>query len=180
MDLVDAIRKDHDEVKALFVRVADGSGKRREEAFARLRAELVRHEVAEETLVRPLTETYASNGKRIAKARLQEEAGAERLLKALDDEELGSERWERIFERLHRAVLAHAEKEETVEHPRLREHVDPAELRRAASGFRAAKKVAPTHPHPGAPNGAVGRMTVGPIAALVDQVRDAVARAAAR
>lgn len=177
MDLIDAIRKDHEEVKALFVRVANGTGKRREDAFARLRGELVRHEVAEETLVRPLTEAYAGNGKRIAHARIHEEAEAERLLRELEREEMGTDRWERLFDRLHRAVLEHAEKEETVEHPRLRKSVDAAELRRAASAFRTAKKLAPTHPHPGTPNTAAARMTAGSLAALVDRARDAVTKA---
>lgn len=180
MDLIDVIRKDHDDIKALFVRVDNGTGKRREAAFERLRGELVRHEVAEESLVRPLTETYAPNGKRIAHARLAEEADAEQLLKDLEREEMGSDRWERLFDRLHRAVLTHAEKEESVEHPRLRDSVDEADRRRAASAFRAMKKLAPTHPHPKAPNTAAARMTLGPVAALVDRARDAVSKAVPR
>jgi hypothetical protein len=36
-----------------------------------------------------------------------------------------------------------------------------------------AKKVAPTHPHPHAPNSPPGNLAVGPVLALVDRVRDA-------
>lgn len=179
MDLIDAIRKDHDTVRALFERVADGTGKRRVDAFSRLRAELIRHEVAEEEIVRPLTKSFASNGARIASARVHEEEQAEELLKKMEKEEVGSQAWERMFARLRTAVLEHAEKEETVEHPRLRDAVDRKDLVRSGKAFQAVKKFAPTRPHPSTPNSAIANMAVGPIAALVDRARDAVSRAVA-
>lgn len=177
MDLIDAVQKDHDEVEALFERVASGTGKRRENAFAKLRGELIRHEVAEEEIVRPLVRTCAGNGERIARARIREEHEAEELLKKMEKAEMGSAQWERMFERLRKAVLEHAEKEETIEHPRLRDGVDAKDLRRYGAAFQSAKKFAPTHPHPSTPNTALANMTVGPVAALVDRARDAVTKA---
>ena len=177
MDLITAVRKDHQEVRTLFERVARATGKRREEGFAKLRGELIRHEVAEEEIVRPLTERCASNGKRVAGARTKEESEAEEVLKKIEREEVGSPGWERLFERLWRAVLEHAEKEETVEHPRLADGVDAARLREAGNAFRAAKRLAPSRPHPRSPNSAGANMAIGPVAALVDRARDAVTRA---
>lgn len=177
MDLIDAVQKDHDEVKALFARVASGTGKRREAAFARLRGELIRHEVAEEEIVHPLTKACAGNGKRVAKARVHEEEKAEDLLKKMEKVEMGSGQWERMFERLRAAVLQHADKEETVEHPRLRDAVDRKELARAGKAFQSVKKLAPTRPHPSTPNSATANMAAGPVAALVDRARDAVSKA---
>src|SRR5579862_2567349 len=143
MELIDVIRKDHDEVRTLFERVASSSGKRREDAFTKLRGELIRHEVAEEEIVRPLTKGFASNGKRIAEARIREESEAEGVLKKMERAEVGTPGWEQLFQRLHGAVLEHAEKEERVEHPRLAESVDREKLREAAKAFQAAKKLAP-------------------------------------
>lgn len=179
MDLIDAVQKDHDTVKELFERVANGTGKRREDTFAKLRGELIRHEVAEEEIVHPLTKACAGNGERVASARVHEEEKAEELLKKMEKVEMGSPQWERMFERLHSAVLEHAEKEETVEHPRLREAVDRKELTRAGKAFQAVKKLAPTGPHAGTPNSAMANMAAGPVAALVDRARDAVAKAVA-
>lgn len=179
MDLIDAVQKDHDAVKLLFERVAKATGKRREDAFARLRGELIRHEVAEEEIVHPLTKSCASNGKRIGDARIREESDAERLLKRLEDAEFGSAQWDRLFQRLHAAVLEHAEKEETIEHPRLAVGVDHADLVRYGRAFQTVKKLAPTRPHPRTPNTAAADLAVGPVAALVDRARDAVHKAVA-
>jgi iron-sulfur cluster repair protein YtfE (RIC family) len=174
MELIDAILRDHEQVRALFERVASATGKRREDAFDKLRAELIRHEVAEEQIVRPLTRRFVPNGKRTADARVKEEGEAEKVLKKMEKVEFASPQWERDFERLWNKVLQHAEKEETVEFPRLEEAVDPAELRRRGQMFQTAKKVAPTHPHPATPNTPLAHMTVGQVAALVDRARDAV------
>jgi hypothetical protein len=38
----------------------------------------------------------------------------------------------------------------------------------------ALKKVAPTRPHPGAPNNALFHLSVGPGVGLVDRLRDAI------
>ena len=38
-----------------------------------------------------------------------------------------------------------------------------------------AKEAAPTHPHPHAPDSPPGNVVLGPVAALVDRVRDAAA-----
>lgn len=179
MDLIDVVQKDHDAVKQLFERVAKGAGKRRVDAFARLRGELIRHEVAEEEIVHPLTKSCAGNGGRVANARIHEEEKAEGLLKKMEKVEMGSPQWERMFERLHAAVLEHAEKEETVEHPRLRDAVDRKDLNRYGKAFQAVKKLAPTRPHPATPNSATANMAAGPVAALVDRARDAASKAVA-
>lgn len=179
MDLIEAVQRDHEEVKKLFERVSKSGGKRREDAFARLRGELIRHEVAEEEIVHPLTKTYAGNGKRIADARAHEEFEAEELLKKMEKADVGTPEWDRMFDRLHAAVLEHAEKEETIEHPRLRASVDRKDLVRYGRAFATAKKLAPTHAHPGTPNGAVANMLAGPVAALVDRAYDAVSKAIA-
>ncbi|HVC14645.1 MAG TPA: hemerythrin domain-containing protein [Acidimicrobiales bacterium] len=180
MDLIDVVQKDHETVEALLERVATVTGKRREGAFARLRGELVRHEVAEEEIVHPLTRSFVGNGDRIAKARVHEEEKAEGILKKMERLEIGTPPWERLFGRLRTAVLEHAEKEETIEHPRLRERVEKKDLARHGRAFQSMKKLAPTRPHPGTPNSAVANMAAGPVAALVDRARDAASEAVAR
>ncbi len=179
MDLIDALLEDHETVKALFTRIATAKGQQQVELFGELRENLVRHEVAEEEIVRPLTRSTLVDGESIAEHRIGEEAKAEETLKQMEKSEVGSTEWLSLFEMLRTAVLEHAEKEETIEFPGLRAGVDADQLEKAQKMFEGAKKIAPTHPHPGTPNTATANMALGPIAALVDRARDAIAKAKA-
>jgi len=177
MELVAALLEDHEEIRNLFDKVAAGTGARRKDRFDQLREQLVRHEVAEEAIVRPLTKRYAADGERVAHARVNEESNAEAILKEMEGTEMGSARWDRLFERLHTAVLRHADKEESVEFPRLQATVDPTELTKRGAMFATAKRLAPTHPHPMTPSSPAATMVLGPVTAVIDRARDAVAKA---
>ncbi len=48
------------------------------------------------------------------------------------------------------------------------------ELVEMAGKVEAVKKIAPTRPHPMTPNEAGVRLAVGPVASLLDHLRDAV------
>ena len=177
MNLIDALLEDHRAVERLFGDVSTATGVRREEMFAALRENLVRHEVAEEEIVRPLTKSSFEGGPQVAQERSAEESEAEKLLKQMEKEEVGSAEWVRLFGALRSGVLEHAEKEETLEFPRLRSNVEASELESKGKLFESAKKLAPTHPHPGAPNTAAANVALGPVAALIDRARDALAKA---
>jgi hypothetical protein len=71
-------------------------------------------------------------------------------------------------------VTHHAQEEEDDVFPRLRQTCSPEQLRELGDKIRATKKVAPTHPHPSAPDTPPGNKILGPMAGLVDRVRDAV------
>lgn len=179
MDLIDALLEDHATVKRLFSRIATASGEEKAELFNTLREDLVRHEVAEEEIVRPLTRSSLADGESIASNRIAEESEAEETLKKMEKSEVGSPEWEELLATLQAAVLAHAEKEESIEFPGLRSGVDADQLDKAYKLFEKAKKAAPTHPHPMTPNTATANLAVGPLAALVDRARDAIAKAKA-
>jgi hypothetical protein len=61
----------------------------------------------------------------------------------------------------------------------LREQHDEARLRAMASTVRVAEKIAPTRPHPGVES-ATKNLLLGPPAAIVDRVRDAIRGALGR
>lgn len=177
VDLVASLLQDHEEVRQLFRKIAASTGDEREHAFGTLRAELVRHEVAEEEIVRPLTKRYIADGEQIAGARIEEESQAEKLLAELEKVDVGTAEWQALFANLESAVLEHAANEEAVEFPALQGAVDEEELQSRAKTFETAKKMAPTHPHPGTPNTPGANFALGPVAALIDRARDAVSRA---
>src|SRR5579875_4119164 len=122
MSLIDLLLEDHNEVKRLFTEIAGAKGERRERLFDELRENLIRHEVAEEEIVRPLTKKNVPSGGTVADDRISEESKAEEVLKEMEKTELSSPEWEQLFERLRRDVLTHAENEETIEFPALRSH----------------------------------------------------------
>jgi hypothetical protein len=53
--ILDALRRDHDQIRRKFALLELATGKRRRDLFQQLVSELIRHEVAEEEILRPVT-----------------------------------------------------------------------------------------------------------------------------
>jgi hemerythrin superfamily protein len=170
--LIEALRHDHDEVRSMFARLEVANGARRRELFDRLMRELVRHEVAEEEVLRPVSKSDA--GERIANARIKEESQAEQLLKELERLDSNSPEFNKKLARLRREVESHARAEETKEFPRVEKKETTKRLEELGKAYRAAKKAAPTRPHPSTPNTPTANVLAGPLAAVMDRARDAI------
>jgi iron-sulfur cluster repair protein YtfE (RIC family) len=173
--IIEALCRDHEEVRGLMAEIDGASADRRGELFARLVGELVRHEVAEEEILRPVSKRDA--GEQIAKARIKEESEAEELLKKMEKMDPASAEFTRSFAKLRTEVERHAQAEETEEFPKVAEAEEPQRLQQMARAYEMAKSIAPTHPHPSTPNTATANLLVGPFAAVVDRARDAVRQA---
>jgi iron-sulfur cluster repair protein YtfE (RIC family) len=129
-DVVDHLVEQHDSVKTLMGRVLPTSGEARQRAFDEVREALARHEAAEEAVLRPLVRE-APGGEEEAGQRTFEEDRAKEMLGTLERLDVDSIPFEVLFRDLEKAVLAHAEKEQTLEFPLLRQTHDPETLRRA-------------------------------------------------
>jgi hypothetical protein len=176
--IIEALREDHDEVRSLLARVDTATGKQRTELWQQLVAELVRHEVAEEEILRPVSKRVA--GEQIAAARIHEESEAEELLKEMEKLEQTSADWATKFAKLRSEVEKHALAEETEEFPKIEQGEERSKLVRMAKAYEAAKATAPTHPHPSTPNTTAANLLIGPFAAIADRARDAVRDAVAK
>jgi iron-sulfur cluster repair protein YtfE (RIC family) len=170
--ITDHLREEHEHVRDLLGQVEAASGEQRAELFRHLVAELVRHEVAEEEILRPVSKRIA--GEEIAKARIEEESQAEELLKRLEKLDPGGPEFAEGFATLRADVEKHAFAEETEEFPLIEKGESPETLRRLATAYEAAKLAAPTHPHPSTPNTPAANLLVGPFATVADRARDAV------
>jgi iron-sulfur cluster repair protein YtfE (RIC family) len=170
--IIDALRHDHNEVREMFARLDAATGEQRGELFQQLLSELVRHEVAEEEILRPVSKRDA--GAAIANARIKEESKAEELLKEMEKLDPGSAEFTTKLAKLRREVERHAEAEETKEFPRVAKKETTERLEQLGRAYEAAKKAAPTRPHPSTPNTPVANMLAGPFAAVADRARDAV------
>jgi iron-sulfur cluster repair protein YtfE (RIC family) len=170
--IIDALRHDHDELRAMLAQLEVVTGEQRRELFHQLLGELVRHEVAEEEILRPISKRDA--GEAIASARIKEEGRAEEHLKAMEKLDPASAEFTSSLARLRREVERHAAAEETKEFPRVAAKETTERLEQMGRAYELAKQAAPTRPHPSTPNTPVANMLVGPFAAVMDRARDAV------
>jgi hemerythrin superfamily protein len=103
--IIDALRQDHDEVRELFARIETAIGDERTTLFQQLVGELIRHEVAEEEILRPVSKRDA--GEDIANARLKEESEAEELLKEMESLDPSSAEFDMKLSKLKAEVERH-------------------------------------------------------------------------
>lgn len=173
-NLIQLLLEDHQQAKHLLERFDAVPASQKDEAFCELTYTLVRHEVAEEEVVYPAVRRYVDGGDDLADMRIAEQAQAEQLLADMEKAGVQSAEFATLLSTLRADVLAHAETEEQSVFPELSANVHEDELRTLGKRYETAKKVAPTHPHPHAPDTPPGNLVMGPVAAVVDRVRDAV------
>jgi hypothetical protein len=174
-DVIAAVLEDHADIQSLMNEVSTSLGRERQESFECLVAKLAVHETAEEEVVHPLTKRVAHTGG-VIDQRLNEESKGKQALADLEKMGTDAPGFLEKFETLRTDVLRHAENEEQQEHPLLA-RADEKNLVRAAKAYRAAQKLAPTHPHPHGPDRAVGNLVIGPFMAVADRAPDAVRNA---
>ncbi|MGH9087244.1 MAG: hemerythrin domain-containing protein [Acidimicrobiales bacterium] len=175
-DIIQLLQEDHREVERLLAEFDTVSLAGRNELFWTLTHDVVRHEVAEEVVVYPAARDLPG-GSALADARVEEQAEAEQRLAKMEKLDAESEEFARQVITLRSAVLTHAKAEETSVFVLLRDNL-PAEQRfELGARYKRAKEAAPTRPHPHAPDGPPGNVVMGPVAALVDKVRDAASAA---
>lgn len=175
-NVVDLLRRQHEEIRKLFAKIVNENDKSRKDTFEQLRYLLAIHETAEEEIVHPFARRTIGNGERIIDARLKEEKEAKEILQELERIGTDSVEFEPLLDRLRKAVEAHAEHEENVEFPEIVAKSTPEQLRGMATAVKAAEAIAPTHPHPGIES-PMKNVALGPVAALIDRTRDAIRKA---
>jgi hemerythrin superfamily protein len=176
-DVIALIKADHVAVNQLFKRYGDlgpGATKRRRQLAERVIKELSVHATVEEQILYPKVRTDVPNGERLVKEALDEHQSVKKMLAELDKCEPESEEFDELMTRVRDEVRHHVKEEEASDGilGRLRKHTPPAELREMATLTRAAKRSAPTRPHPNAPSTPPANILLGAAAAIVDKARD--------
>lgn len=172
-DVVQIIKQQHEEVKRLFASITDAPPEGRSEPFQCLVRLLAVHETAEEEVVHPQVRRV-DGGEGVVQRRLDEESEAKKVLASLEDMDPSTDEFLAQIREFQSSVVDHAEHEEQEELPLLSRTTDQDQRRRMASALQTAESMAPTHPHPHAPETATGNLVVGPFAAIADRVRDAL------
>lgn len=176
-DVIAILTRDHREVQELF----DELDKTREHAGPKQRKDLVdlvtgklvRHSVAEEQFLYPAIRLNVTDGAESADQRIGEHELIERVLKELEGMRATDASFEAALQRLMELVTAHIAEEERTLFPRLRSVCTAEDLVEIGKMVRVAKKLAPTRPHPDAPDTPPGNLTA-PAVGLIDRIRDAL------
>lgn len=178
-DVVDVLSADHREfdrifreLEQLFGRSGEDVLKRKRELVDAVTIGLVKHSVAEETQVYPRVEKQID--KEEAEHSKAEHAEAEQAMKRLERMDPGDPGFDDAVAELIREIRHHVEHEESRMFTELRAAFSHQELVKMAKKVEAVKKIAPTRAHPMTPNQAGVRLAVGPVASLLDHLRDAV------
>jgi hemerythrin superfamily protein len=175
-DVINELTIDHQEVEELFTNIDElPSGDRQRKLYAdQVTMELVRHSVAEEAYLYPAVREHVPGGDALADRELQDHAEAERTMKDLERCDADDPDFDRLIGKLMMEIRAHVEDEEGNLFPRLRESCSPQVLNELGDKVRQAKKMAPTRPHPSAPDTPPANKLLAPGVGLVDRLRDAL------
>ena len=178
-DVVDLLSADHREFERIFQLLEGLRGKadpasvqRKRELVDEVTIGLAKHSVAEETQVYPRVEKKID--KEEAKRSKHEHAEAEKTMKRLERMDAGDPGFDSAVLELIEEIRHHVEHEEARMFTELRASFSRDELVEMAEKVESVKKMAPTRAHPLTPNSAGIRTVLGPVAGLLDHLRDAV------
>ena len=173
-DVVDELTRDHHEALDTLAQVASDRTnlQERRNLIDTVIGEVVRHSVAEEMYVYPVMRDRFDDGAEMVDHDADEHAQLERVMQELEKTDPGEGRFDELVGEMTEALRHHAEDEENEQFPRLRAHVDPDTLQKMREQVDRAKQIAPTRPHPDAPNSEVFHKLAGPGVGMIDRMRD--------
>ncbi|MFB9441473.1 hemerythrin domain-containing protein [Dactylosporangium vinaceum] len=172
-DVVDILATDHTEATDLLAQVrATTDPARRRELLDTAVSELVRHAVAEEMYVYPAMRKHLADGERAVEHDIAEHKELEATMKEFEAVDADSPEFDDALDRLDALLADHIRDEEAEQFPQLRARLPREELVELGEKVQNAKKLAPTRPHPNAPNSELFHKLVGPGVGLVDRLRD--------
>ncbi|MFE9650265.1 hemerythrin domain-containing protein [Streptomyces sp. NPDC006365] len=165
---------DHREVEEIFGRIeALPPGDKDRKVYAdQATMELVRHSVAEEEHLYPAVRQYLPDGDTVADKEIDDHSRAEQIMKDLESCEASDAEFDRLIGMLMNEIRSHVADEEENLFPMLRDTAPAEALDELGDKVRQAKKLAPTRPHPSAPDKPPANKLLAPGAGLVDRVRD--------
>jgi hemerythrin-like domain-containing protein len=180
MDALTYLRQDHESVLGMLealdgAPVQDGA---QSSGLSTYVTNLViaesQHEAIEEQYFWPAVRKALDNGDELADAAVQQEQQGKHLLQRLEDGSPGEPDYQQALQDFVSAAREHIAYEQDVVWPAFEAASSPEDLERLGEKLAAAKKTAPTRPHPNTPPTPGVLKTAGMGAATMDHLRDAV------
>ncbi len=176
-DAIAVLKKDHSEVERLFGRFERTRGaQERRRLVERIVRELSIHAAVEEQLVYPRLRGRLDGAEGEVLLALEEHHFAKVALAEIDALPEESDRLEPKVRVLAENVRRHVQEEERELLPALKRLLSAQELLELGDALLAAKRLAPTRPHPAAPDEPPGNVLTTPAAAVYDRGRDALTK----
>ncbi|WP_067683011.1 hemerythrin domain-containing protein [Nocardia miyunensis] len=177
MDVLTVLLADHNVVLRLL-RSLERAPREVEQARADLVTSLVitesGHEAVEEQYFWPLVRKMVPDGDVLADHAIEQEKTGKYLLRRLEDGPVGSPEFEEALATFVPAAREHINFEQTRVWPLLRQFCSTEQLEVVGEKMAAARKLAPTRPHPKTPAHPVVQKAGGMAVAALDRVRDLV------
>lgn len=175
MDVVEQLLLDHRVVEGLFdlyedldpIKLED-----RRDVVRELTRELAQHANLEEQYLYPLVRDALPDGEDLVREHLQDHQEVEEMLAKLEDLEPADERFHQAAMVVVKDTREHIRQEEVELLPRVQAVVPRGRLLELGETVEKARGVVPTRPHPGAPSTPPANKLVGPVAGLIDRIRD--------
>ena len=175
MNALTLLKQDHGNVETLFKRFeASDEADERRAIVDHVIEQLSVHAAIEEQVFYPGVRRSVKNTEDVVLESLEEHHIVKGVLSELEDMEPTDERFDAKVTVLIENVRHHVKEEEQELFPKVRKALEPKELRDLGEALQAAKKIAPTRPHPRMPDTPPGNVVAGTVAAVVDRGRDAV------
>ncbi len=172
-DVVDVLTTDHNEALDLIGQAwASSEPGRRRDLVDAVITEVVRHAVAEEMYVYPAMREHLPDGDAAVEHDIEEHKDLEQSMKQLEGMQPTDDQFEASLHRFEDQLRHHVQDEESEQFPQLRARIPRTQLVELAEKVETAKKLAPTRPHPSAPNSPLFHKVVGPGVGLVDRMGD--------
>ena len=175
-DMVSVLVKDHQEMKEFFRQLeAAATPDERRDIADRLTAEVARHSVAEEMYLYPAARKVLPNGDELIDEELEEHAEVEVLLKKWEGMAGDDPEFMPTFHKIRDGLLHHIDEEEEPKlFPEMKAALSTEEQAELGKKIVKAKKLAPTRPHPAAPDEPPLNKVVGVPTGILDRIRDAM------
>jgi hemerythrin superfamily protein len=174
MDAVTLLRNDHKTVEGLFKKfekAGPNANKTKRDLVEKIVEELSIHAAIEEQVLYPAARKAVPDSEDEVLEALEEHHIVKWVLSELDGMDPTDERFTAKVTVLMENVRHHVEEEESDLFPQLRKSMKRKELEELAEAMEAAKKVAPTRPHPRAPDTPPGNIVAGAAAGAVDKAQ---------
>ena len=175
MDAITLLKNDHKTVEKLF-KAFEKAGPRAKKAKAETVQSIIRelsvHAAIEEQIFYPAIRAEVPDTESEVLESLEEHHIVKWVLSELEDMDPDAERFDAKVTVLIENVRHHVEEEETELFPEVRAALGRKRLGEIGDSMEAAKKTAPTRPHPRAADTPPSNLVSGAVAGVVDKVQD--------
>jgi hemerythrin superfamily protein len=178
MNAIFLLQKDHRAVEGIFDQLhrlkGNGSSRKKQELCEKLVRELSIHAAIEEMIFYPEVKKAIAEAKEIVIESLEEHNVIKWELDAIQSSKVSDAHFDAKIKVLKDAFMRHIEEEENVLFPMVRQGMATSELGEIGKRLEHARSIAPTRPHPRAPNRPPANVVIGVGASIVDRAMDAV------